>query len=49
VRDTPIQSLVTMLTIERDYQLEEEMLERSAEAIEYYQQYINQIHEKINR
>ena len=46
VRDTPIQSLVTMLTIERDYQLEEEMLERSAEAIEYYQQYINQIHEK---
>jgi len=49
VRDTPIQSLVTMLTIDRDYQLEEEMLERSAVAIEYYQQYINQIHEKINR
>jgi len=46
VRDTPIQSLVTMLTIERDYQLEQEMLERSAVAIEYYQQYINQIHEK---
>jgi hypothetical protein len=46
VRDTPIQSLVTMLTIERDYQLEEEMLERSVAAIEYYQQYINQIHEK---
>jgi hypothetical protein len=35
-----------MLTIERDYQLEKEMLERSAAAIEYYQQYINQIHEK---
>jgi hypothetical protein len=49
VRDTPIQSLVTMLTIERDYQLEQEMLERSAEAIEYYQQYINQIHEKKHR
>jgi hypothetical protein len=46
VRDTPIQSLVTMLTIERDYQLEQEMLERSVAAIEYYQQYINQIHEK---
>ena len=46
VRDTPIQSLVTMLTIERDYQLEEEMLERSVAAIYYYQQYINQIHEK---
>ena len=46
VRDTPIQSLVTMLTIERDYQLEQEMLERSVAAIYYYQQYINQIHEK---
>jgi hypothetical protein len=46
VRDTPIQSLVTMLTIERDLELEKEMLERSAAAIEYYQQYINQIHEK---
>jgi hypothetical protein len=49
VRDTPIQSLVTMLTIERDLELEKEMLERSEAAIEYYQQYINQIHEKINR
>ncbi len=46
VRDTPIQSLVTMLTIERDYQLEQEMLERSAAAIEYYKTYINQINEK---
>jgi hypothetical protein len=35
-----------MLTIERDLELEQEMLERSAAAIEYYQQYINQIHEK---
>jgi hypothetical protein len=46
VRDTPIQSLVTMLTIERDLELEQEMLERSAAAIEYYKQYINQINEK---
>jgi hypothetical protein len=46
VRDTPIQSLVTMLTIERDLELEQEMLERSEAAIEYYKQYINQINEK---
>jgi hypothetical protein len=46
VRDTPIQSLVTMLTIDRDLELEQEMLERSAAAIEYYKQYINQINEK---
>jgi len=46
VRDTPIQSLVTMLTIERDLELEQKMLERSAVAIEYYKQYINQINEK---
>jgi hypothetical protein len=49
VRDTPIQSLVTMLTIERDYQLEEEMLERSAAAIEYYKTYINDIERKQNK
>ncbi len=49
VRDTPIQSLVTMLTIERDYQLEQEMLERSAEAIEYYKTYINDIERKQNK
>jgi hypothetical protein len=49
VRDTPIQSLVTMLTIERDYQLEQEMLERSALAIEYYKTYINDIERKQNK
>jgi hypothetical protein len=49
VRDTPIQSLVTMLTIERDYQLEQEMLERSAAAIEYYKTYINDIERKQNK
>jgi hypothetical protein len=49
VRDTPIQSLVTMLTIERDLELEQEMLERSAAAIEYYKTYINDIERKQNK
>jgi len=49
VRDTPIQSLVTMLTIERDLEIEQEMLERSAAAIEYYKTYINDIERKQNK
>lgn len=49
VRNTPIQSLVTMLTIERDLGLEQEMLERSAAAIEYYKTYINDIERKQNK
>ena len=40
------ESLVTMLTIERDLELEEKMIETCKQAIEFYNEYINQIHEK---
>ena len=46
VGNAPSESLVTMLTIERDLELEEKMLETCRQSIEFYNEYINQIHEK---
>ena len=46
VGNAPSESLVTMLTIERDLELEEKMLDTCKQAIDYYNEYINQIHEK---
>ena len=48
VGNAPSESLVTMLTIDRDLELEQKMLETCKQAIDYYNEYINQIHEKIN-
>ena len=46
VGNAPSESLVTMLSIERDLELEEKMLDTCKQAIEFYNEYINQIHEK---
>lgn len=46
IGDNKIESLVTMVTIDRDLELEEKMLETCKQAIDYYSEYINNINEK---
>jgi hypothetical protein len=46
VGNAPSESLVTMLTIDRDLELEQKMLETCKQAIDYYGEYINNINEK---
>jgi len=46
VGNAPSESLVTMLTIDRDLELEQKMLETCKQAIDYYSEYINNINEK---
>ena len=46
VGNTTSESLVTILTIDRDLELEQKMLETCKQAIEFYNEYTNQFHAK---